>query len=712
MPIEAPDLPGPGESSFSGQEQAAQLLASTSVEQSEDQFDALAPEQQDHEVSRALTLIEAAETSDIKLSAQDIAMILGYEEPSRVRGLMEKVREKTPGLHSRRERFSAAIDDIQEKAQWGNQERDQQAAAGQWFADLSPDQASSIHLHINGAGPEALQSLGLSTGGEPPQTFEVSRMMTLPEDIKQALSPEEQQFLESRQQFWHSLKVETGPAAERFLEDHFERVKIDLNGEVPPEMEWLLSEQGGIKEIIQQLQASGAEVTLLKCRETPDSVLDAIRHVAVKSQHKFVTTWLPQLLGKDAQPKVLESDRESVREGYRRLQTATDKLVPDGSFRHALVTELFSQKETEDLDFDRSIQLIQAFGHNVLALQASGEPTLEQAGQIEEINDVLANGLGREYARRRLTADDAARSSEGARAIIKTLAVLGPTVEVMENYLHIGGIAKMLAASGDDVLSEAAELSALKGAGMNREELMKRVKILAPAAILAMGTASLVDKVGKTVNQRVAGTMFSSAAVMLSAATGVLSVKYFADQYRMVAEEGKLPDRVAIDPAVAERLGQLETESISTDELVATIEEALEAAGSTGLEHEEVMQQIREMAQAQPVQQIVEACQSPSARERYRAGLKEAMGVNPARLGLTVGTYSAPAMGALLGPVFLRNPMLYALAGSYETICGAASMWIYDKTFDLRWNRFIKGRQEVASSINQSAASETATGQA
>jgi hypothetical protein len=191
------------------------------------------------------------------------------------------------------------------------------------------------------------------------------------------------------------------------------------------------------------------------------------------------------------------------------------------------------------------------------------------------------------------------------------------------------------------------------------------MKILAPAAVVAFISASVIDVVSERLNDRLAGTLFSSTAVLLSAVTGVLSVKYFADQYRELIREGKIT-RVASDRPPGWRERYL-----------------------TGL------------AEAMGINPTL-------------FGMREAMGINPARLGLTIGTYTAPLIGALLGPIFLHNPLLYAVAGSYETIVGALSIWLFNISFEARWKQFVhhqkaEAPQELPENIKPTLSSSSVT---
>ncbi len=656
----------------------------------DDPFEGYDPEEQEHEVSRAALLLRAADAADIKLSAIQVARVLGYEETRHLRSFLEKVKEVLPGFSSAKQRFNKAVGELHQQGLWDNTERDSQISLRTWFEGLTEAQRAGLEVQPQGGGPAFMRAMTLATTDGSGAEFDFGHSFELPADVMSRLSSDQQALVTNKRAFWEPVGVHNGAALADFLDDHFEHDALDTK-KLPKEVGWLVGRDPRAAALIEEFAGSGTPLTLSRCKQTPEAVLDAIRHIAVRSQHKYVTTWLPHLLREESRPKVLERDREAVRRGYEILGHATLKMTEEGSFRRALLTSMFGEKLVEDLDFNASIELIQEFKPMVLSLQTDGAVTPDQQRRLADVNDVLAGSLAPEYARRRLVEDDANRTSEKAQTIIKVLAVVGPASEVLQEVMHLGGLAKFIAASGDDLAGEAAEISALKGAGLTTEELVQRLKVIAPVAVVAFAIASGVDKVQRTVSDRVAGTMFSSAAVLLSGVTGVLSVKYFADNYTKLAAEGKLHDRLPTDPAFLDHMKSIGSEQVSEEDILATIESALASAGLEGLEKEELMGQMRHEAAGEKFQELLGACNSPAARERYLAGLKEATGVNPARLGLTVGTYSAPLFGFLLGPIFLKSPLAYAVAGSYETLCGAAAIFAFNATSRIRWNHYIDG---------------------
>jgi hypothetical protein len=655
---------------------------------SDDGFDSWSPRQHDLEISRASVLIRAAEAADIRLSAIHVARILGHEPTPAWRALLDAVKEHLPLVTSGRERFAKVVDELHGEANWENQERDVQNRLRTWFDGLPAEQRAELRVVAQGGGADELLANALVAGDG--ARFDLGQSFELPADVLASLTDADSARLARKSAFWSGLGVANGAAASAFLDEHFEKETLD-GGADPKEIAWLTAVEPMTEPLIQELADAGQPLTLWRCSSTPDSVLDSIRQIAVKSQHKYVTTWLPHLLRDDTRPKILQRDREAIRQGYTLLGNATQKLTAEGSFRRELLRKVFDDKLARDLDFDRSVQVIRSFKPKVLTLQASGELDNSAQVRLARLNALLAGELSGEYARRRFVEDDANRTSEKAQTIIKALAVIGPASEVLQEVMHLGGLAKFIAASGDDLAGEAAELSALSGAGVSKQELVKRMRILAPAAVVAFAIASTVDTVEKHVDPHAAGAMFSSAAVLLSAVTGVLSVKYFADNYARLAAEGKLPEGIPVDPAFLARVKELSAAEVSEDEMLGTIQSALQDAGLEGLEQAELMAQIRKQASGKEFQKVLEACGSPRMRERYVAGLKEATGVNPARLGLTIGTYTAPLFGFLLGPVFLTQPIAYAIAGSYESILGAAAIYGYNSTSRMRWNRHVDG---------------------
>ncbi|CAM2191086.1 conserved protein of unknown function [Paraburkholderia kururiensis] len=654
------------------------------------------------ELSRAITLLSTANAAEVKLSARDIAYVLGYERAPFFRRSADTVRRVMPRMKRCDERVKDVVSHLHERAVWEHDEWGQRNALSDWVGALTPQQRAGLHVvHEASGGPAWTRAFKIATrDGEHETSFDAGHMLNVPADVLAALPQQAREALQTRRERWNALGVTSGPEAEEFVEAHFERESFDADSdEMPTEMAALVEMYPEAAQIVERLYAQGATLHLVRCSQTPDAVLDAIRHVATHSQHKFVTTWLPGLVRAGARPKVLESDLERLREeSGKQLGRALEKAGPQArdGFRGAVLAQMSSDALADDEDFDTPINLIRDFSSDVLSVSASGgEHDARTQADVARLDTLLADTFGREYALRRLSADDANRTSEGARAILTSLAVMAPTVEVVQDALHMGGFAKFLAASADDVMAEGAELSALRGAGMSNDEMRKRIATLAPVAVLALFAANSIDEVSHTVGDHAGGALFSTGAVMLSAATGLMSVKYFADNYRKLEREGKLPERIVLDAATREQLDALAAENPSPEELARIVDAALEQCGTDGTERERIVAQMRQLDSPQAIESLLNQSAPAGRLEAWRAGMKEAMGVNPARLGLTLGTYSAPAMGALLGPLFLHVPIAYAAAGSYETFMGVLTIWLHNLTFGARWRHAVDRKAQA-----------------
>jgi Arc/MetJ family transcription regulator len=655
----------------------------------------------EEDISRALALIEAAGRADVKLSPKDIAYVLGYERaPVMGRGL-EAVKHRLPRLKSRCDRFKEVVDHLHRRAISEQQEREDQHRLTEWTGSLGPQARVGLDLdHVDSGGPLKMQPLmvypQLPQQSHPQDAtraaFDAGHLLAWPAEALAALAPDQRTWLDTRHDVWRSLGIESGPQIPAFIDEHFECVTLHPDRPVPRELERLGELDPQIKRTLQKLQQQGATLRFFKCKQTPDAVLEAIRHVATQSQHNFVSNWLPALVKEDITPRVLQADLDRINENHPKQWAKPLSKVDEESFRGKLLERQSAEELADKLDLARSTALIQTFSQSVMCVTADAGDAASMR-ELAALNAKLANTFGREYAHRLLTADDANSTSEGAQAIIKSLAVMAPTVEVVEGALHLGGVARFIAASGDDVMAEAAELSALRGAGMTQAEMRKRIVFLVPFATAALGAASSIDTVAHKVGERAGGALFSVGAVMLSAVTGIMSVKYFAGNYRQLESEGKLPGHLKLPPELHDRLDELSAIDLSKDRVIAIVDDALEHCGAEPAEREAVVARMRELEAPEIAATLLEESKPAGWREAWGAGAREAMGINPARLGLTIGTYTSPLMGAALGPYFLHQPVLYAIAGSYETIVGAASIWAYRRTFDMRWNRYVDRQQ-------------------
>jgi len=373
-------------------------------------FRALTRRQKELQVKRSLAILEAAEDAHADLSAVALSKELGYENRSHVGAGFQKVKQVLPRVASDGQKIRKAIDVLHQSAIWENEERNLQANLKTWFAGLSPQEKRLLVLTPQAGGHPEIASWELNVIGTD-LTFALGHSLELPRNVMTRLTADERSIVEQRQKFWTNFGLSNGGAIKAFIEDHFDREDVRATGDNPVEIEWLLANRPEAADLIKELEFYGNDVTLLRCNKTPDSVGDSIRHIAVKSQHKFVTTWLPHLLRGEADPQILHRDIEAVKEGHKALEQSRTQSTDRGSFRNLLLKEMFAQQHEENLDFEGAIRRIKEFRDEILQLQATGQLTKSQREQLEELNQNLSEGLGSEFARRRLIQDDANRTS-------------------------------------------------------------------------------------------------------------------------------------------------------------------------------------------------------------------------------------------------------------------------------------------------------------
>ena len=653
----------------------------------------------DDDVRHAVALLEDAERADVNLHVRDVAYAQGFERPTAVRRGVEAARRALPRVRTRRDRLDEIAHFRARRERSRTADRLHAETMANWFAELDDAQRERVEAAPSRqGGPQWMQPMKLRVPGQRALEFDAAHLQDLSASGLEALPAHARARLETSRATWRALGVESGAEAAALIDDHFERVGFQADGPLPPELARLVELHPRMAQTLQAVAREGAELHFVRCKRTPDAVLDAIRYIAENSQHNFVSTWLEQLVAFEGAPKVTDDDFEAMRSGMLEQGQRALRKVDERSFRGKVAALQFDQAREEAPDFDSRIALIEAFSPAVLCVTAAGREqgtTADANHELEALNAALHDHFGREYALRRMVFDDANRTSEGAQTIIKSLAVMAPLVEVVQDALHLGPIAKALAAAGDDALGESAELSALRGAGMTNEELRARLAVIGPAGAIALAMAGSIDEVVQELGDRAGGALFSASAVFLSFVTGVLSIRYFASHYRKLESEGKLPPAQVLDAESRAQLDRLGNIKLSKRDMLKIVDTALARSGASVLERDAVRTRLARFSSRKLLRRMRREGPLLPARKATAAGMKEAVGVNPARLGLMFGTLTSPLMGFALGPEFLHQPVLYAIAGSYETIVGALSIWAYGRSFDSRWRRFVRRREAL-----------------
>jgi len=260
----------------------------------------------------------------------------------------------------------------------------------------------------------------------------------------------------------------------------------------------VLGKEGGDKGI--------AIRTTLK---TPERVLRAVERVAVFTQHRCITTWLSRLVKYGTRPVFTQADHAyAVRKGVE-LHEEIAVII-----REASQFKQFAIIDEENLGI-----------------------TKEERDVLDRVNGLMAP-FEAEYAVNRIVFDNAHERTQVAQAIIKVMLIVGPVTHILEKFAR--GIGKVFAASADDVMSEAAELMALRGSGFSWRELAQRSKILIPVFILATYGAFNVERLIEKGLLHAAGAVFGLSAVALSLTTAIQSIRLYQHSVTELLAEGKL----------------------------------------------------------------------------------------------------------------------------------------------------------------------------
>lgn len=650
-------------------------------------YNQLPRNQQQAEITRIKHFLDVAEQNDISLRpgyAPDI--FVGRENVSKLRvWKRRKIRKVMKAMH--------------EESNHENTEFVEQEKLRQW-ANTNP--SSPIQLFWEAVGHDMLQTPSLikrnKNGDE--QSFLLNNILSIPDDVKEKLDPEAVDRLSKRKEFWNRYGITSGPQLQSSLETNFKRKEVALDERLPVEMKWLKATYPQDFEFLQNLQREhNYKIELIKCSQSPEAVLSSIRDVALASQEKFVSTWLHDFIVNDHAPIMLESDKKLLKETLDLQKIGAERKRQKGKFLIGDLSEVLAEETYERLmNLDNSLDLVRNFIPLYMSIDVDNEhddPTTREniRSKIKSINEKFTAELNKEYALKRLHFDDSGSISKKSLEVLKTTLLVGAGAEILERLLHLPDVAKGIAASSDDVLNELASLYALNAIGISWKELLiKRGKFLLPTLGVAVAMAFTVEK-AREINERLAGSQFMTSAVLLSAATIVLSTIYFGKNYNKLAKEGKLRDHFPI--VSKNELEEIKNESTESEQLTTenvwnNIEKILRKNGEADGSVTEKRAMFERFAKGKGYQQLIEQLQNPSKADTIKNALKEAIGINPSTLGIAIAAFSAPFIGAAFAPIFLPVPILYAIAGSFEGIVGVSTAVAYKRLwFPYSWRRYV-----------------------
>lgn len=284
--------------------------------------------------------------------------------------------------------------------------------------------------------------------------------------------------------------------------------ELEFGEMLPIEIRYVLAMRPSRHETFRKLLDKGFGIGVRTVDKTPEAVLKAVDHISHETQHNTVVPWLDRLLRHEELPVFSEEElRGAENKGINLYEDARTILAQRFEFKKIVLVALHNQCLTE---------------HEQLIMREVNEDLYPHAV------DVIVN---------RVTFDNAHTRTEVAQSIIKALLVVGPIAHVLEHTLS--GIGKVFAATADDLLSETAELFALRGSGFTWKQLIKRSRILVPVFLLATWGAFQVEPLIRSGRLAFAGVVFGLSAVALSLTTALQSIRLYQQSFDALAREGK-----------------------------------------------------------------------------------------------------------------------------------------------------------------------------
>ncbi len=285
--------------------------------------------------------------------------------------------------------------------------------------------------------------------------------------------------------------------------------ELEFAEHLPIEIRYVLAVRPARHETFRHLLEQGFGIGVRTVDKTPERVLHAVDRISHETQHNTIIPWLDNLLRNEELPIFSEEElRLAEGKGINLYEEAKVILSQRFEFKKIILVSLQNQCLTER----------------------------EQALMREVNEDLYPHAI--DVILNRVTFDNAHTRTEIAQSIIKALLVIGPVTHALEHF--VSGVGKVFAATADDLLSESAELFALRGSGFTWRQLAKRSKILIPVFILATYGAFQVEPLIHEGRKALAGVVFGFSAVALSLTTAIQSIRLYQQSYANLVREGKL----------------------------------------------------------------------------------------------------------------------------------------------------------------------------
>jgi hypothetical protein len=286
-------------------------------------------------------------------------------------------------------------------------------------------------------------------------------------------------------------------------------LELEIAERLPIEIRYVMAMRPSRHDAFRKMLEKGYGIGVRTVDTTPERVLQAVDRISHETQHNVILPWLERLLRQEELPVFTEEElRTAEGRGINLYEEARLILSKRFEFKRIILVPLENQSITE-----AEQQLMREVNEDL----------------YPHAIDVIVN---------RVTFDNAHTRTEVAQSIIKALLIVGPVAHGLEHVLS--GIGKVFAATADDLLSETAELFALRGSGFTWRQLAKRSRILVPVFILATYGAFQVEPLIEEGRLALAGVVFGFSAVALSLTTAIQSIFLYRSSYAMLEREGKM----------------------------------------------------------------------------------------------------------------------------------------------------------------------------
>lgn len=285
--------------------------------------------------------------------------------------------------------------------------------------------------------------------------------------------------------------------------------ELAVADDLPIELRYVLAVRPSRFETFRELLDRGYGIGVRIVDKTPERVLLAVDRISRETQENTILPWLELLLRNEELPSWTTEEADHAK-------TAGVDLAEEARVIHEQRFEF--------------VKIVLVDLHN------KGVTDAEQDVMHDVNTDLFP--LAVDTIVHRVTFDNAHTRTEIAQSIIKALIVIGPVAHVLEHVLS--GLGKVFAASSDDLLSEAAELFALRGSGFTWRQLGSRFWFLIVVFLVATYGAFQVEPLIQAGHVMLAGVVFGLSAVSLSLTTAIQSIGLYRRSYIRLAQEKKI----------------------------------------------------------------------------------------------------------------------------------------------------------------------------